>query len=115
MNKADKPIGYGHPPAEHRFQPGQSGNPSGRPKRQRTFWSTVRAELAKPVPGKDGEPGCKMEALVTTLVDSAIAGNARAQTVLIGALARLGEAEDNEAAAMTADDQELLDAFVGGE
>ena len=27
------PIGYGRPPAEHRFKPGQSGNPKGRPRR----------------------------------------------------------------------------------
>ena len=25
-------VGYGHPPEAHRFTPGQSGNPRGRPK-----------------------------------------------------------------------------------
>ena len=25
-------VGYGHPPEAHRFAPGQSGNPRGRPK-----------------------------------------------------------------------------------
>ncbi len=24
-------VGYGKPPAAHRFQPGRSGNPNGRP------------------------------------------------------------------------------------
>lgn len=26
-------VGYGQPPAEHRFQRGKSGNPNGRPRR----------------------------------------------------------------------------------
>jgi hypothetical protein len=34
-NNANRPfeVGYGRPPAAHRFKPGQSGNPRGRPKR----------------------------------------------------------------------------------
>ena len=31
----DQPVGYGHPPKEHQFKPGQSGNPHGRPKGSR--------------------------------------------------------------------------------
>ncbi len=46
---------------------------------------------------------------------AAIAGDARAQSLLIGALARVGDAEENEAASMTADDQEILDAYIGSE
>jgi hypothetical protein len=29
-------VGYGHPPSEHRFRPGQSGNPSGKMGRKTT-------------------------------------------------------------------------------
>lgn len=32
LPKTPYEVGYGRPPAEHRFKPGQSGNPSGRPK-----------------------------------------------------------------------------------
>ncbi len=53
--------------------------------------------------------------MVKTLVDTAIAGDARAQSLLVGALARIGEAEENEAALLTAGDQAILDAYVGGE
>ena len=68
------------------------------------------------MPGKDPQrAGSKLQALVKTLVDTAIAGDARAQSLLVGALARMGDAEENEAASLTADDQEILDAYMGSE
>jgi hypothetical protein len=66
--------------------------------------------------GKDPEQaGSKLQALVKTLVDTAIAGNARAQSLVVGALARLADAENSEAPPLTPDDKEILDAYVGGE
>lgn len=31
-------VGYGKPPVEHQFQPGQSGNPAGAPKARTNLW-----------------------------------------------------------------------------
>jgi hypothetical protein len=112
----DAAVGYKRPPQHTRFRPGRSGNPTGRPKRKPTFRMALLEELAAIMPGKDPQrPGSKLQALVKTLVDTAIAGDARAQSLLIGALARMGDAEENEAASLTADDQEILDAYMGGE
>lgn len=50
-SKADKPdgakgeVGYGKPPAEHRFKPGQSGNPRGRPKGAKGRRATAKRVL----------------------------------------------------------------------
>jgi len=112
----DDAVGYKRPPPHTRFRPGHSGNPSGRPKRKPTFRTALLVELAATIPGKDPQrAGSKLQALVKTLVDTAIAGDARAQSLLIGALARMGDAEENEAASLTVDDQEILDAYMGSE
>ena len=42
----DDPVGYGRPPKAHRFQKGRSGNPSGRPKAQKTSLELFRKELS---------------------------------------------------------------------
>ena len=109
-------VGYKRPPDHTRFRAGRSGNPAGRPKRRPSFQDTLLAELAAVMPGEGPQHARnKLQALVRTLVDSAIAGNARSQSVVIGALARIGDAEDSEAPSLTPDDREILDAYVGGE
>ena len=117
IERGDDPVGYKRPPARTRFRPGRSGNPTGRPKRRPSFRAVLLAELAATMPGKDPERagGSKLQALVRTLVDSAIAGDARAQSVLISVLARIGEEEEHEAASLMPDDRKILDAYVGGE
>ena len=109
-------VGYKRPPSHSRFKPGHSGNPAGRPKRQVSFSDALLTELATSLPGKDPEQArSKLQALVKTLVDAAVGGNARAQSLVVGALARLGDAENSEAPPLTADDKEILEAYVGGE
>ena len=47
------PVGYKKPPVKTRFQPGRSGNPSGRPKTQPSFRAALVAELAATMPAKN--------------------------------------------------------------
>jgi hypothetical protein len=116
MISSHRDVGYKRPPAATQFRPGQSGNPAGRPKRRPTFRDALRAELATAMPGTNPEHArSKLQALVRTLVDAANAGNARAQSVVVGALARMGDPEESEAPSLTPDDQQILDAYVGGE
>jgi len=65
----DKVVGYGKPPVAHRFTPGQSGNPAGRPKGR-----SVTAILRKVIDANDYELA---ERLVRTLVDRALKGDYR--------------------------------------
>ena len=45
-NGRDYTVGYGKPPPEHRFKPGRSGNPRGRPRGARGFKADVEATLS---------------------------------------------------------------------
>jgi Family of unknown function (DUF5681) len=112
MNDDLSGVGYKRPPSRTRFRPGHSGNPAGRPKRRPSFEDALLSELATAMPGKDHQQArSKLQALVKTLVDSAVAGNARAQSLVVSALARLGDTENSEAPSLTPDDREILDAF----
>jgi hypothetical protein len=110
-------VGYAQPPSGTRFKPGCSGNPLGRPKKRGpSFRDALLSELATAMPGTNPEHArSKLQALVRTLVDAAIGGNARAQSIVVGALARIGDAEESGSPSLTPDDQEILDAYVAGE
>ena len=59
MAKKKKPsggneVGYGKPPKEHQFKPGQSGNLKGRPKSKKSGLTDVSGLLNEPVKVKAG-------------------------------------------------------------
>jgi Family of unknown function (DUF5681) len=96
MTKKDT-VGYGHPPKNHQFQPGHSGNPSGRPKGARHLKTELIEELAELVTVADGTTTVevsKARAVVKALVRMAIAGDARAISTVMGSCARALGGED---------------------
>jgi hypothetical protein len=108
----DDPVGYGKPPPNKQFRPGQSGNPGGRPKRQPSLLADLDAELAESCPVKDGHRELtvsKQRAFAKTVVSAAIRGEAWAANALI-ALVRAPPANSDETASPV--DQELLDRFI---
>jgi len=79
-------VGKYKPPAEHRFPPGQSGNPNGRPKGSKSWKRVMDEELSKEV--NVTEQGVearvtKMEALAKRLVSDALTGDVRALSELL--------------------------------
>ena len=101
MSRTGNKVGYGSPPREHQFQPGRSGNPSGRPKNRRPFTSDLRDELCEIVSITDG--GKKLEvtkqrAIVKALIRKALKGEPRAIAAIVSACARaVGDQEMDEA------------------
>jgi hypothetical protein len=107
-------VGYKHPPREHQFRRGQSGNPSGRPKGARNFRSELREELSEFITVRDGEREIqvsKQRALIKSLVAAAIDGNQRAAASVLAMCVRmLADGEDDDA--IEGEDQEIVEAFT---
>lgn len=81
--KGDEPyaVGYGKPPRDTRFKPGQSGNPKGRQKGAKSFKVAVGAifnETIKVQTSQGTKRMTKLEALARTSLNDALKGDAKA-------------------------------------
>ena len=110
----DYEVGYGKPPVQTRFQPGQSGNPRGRPKRVPTLPELVQREAKRRIVIlEDGEHRkvTKIDALAKRLFQEALKGNARSTQQVIQLLAisaATKEAASESRQAQNETDQALL-------
>ncbi len=74
----DNDVGFGNPPKERQFKPGQSGNPRGRPKSKKAVLTDVSKLLNEPVKVKAGGKVREMgpfEAGFRKLAKKAVDGN----------------------------------------
>jgi hypothetical protein len=73
QGKIKEKVGKGNPPKDTRWKPGQSGNPTGRPK-SITLSEALRIELAKVLPN-DTQERTFAELIAQQLVRAAATGN----------------------------------------
>jgi len=87
--KSEFPVGYGKPPHQTRFEPGRSGNPSGRPKKKANrFAETLERELNTQITiHEDGKPRklTKLQAIVKQQTIKAINGDSKAAALVMKA------------------------------
>jgi hypothetical protein len=86
---SDYPVGYKKPPRHTRFQPGQSGNRKGRPRKVLTLPDVLRRELLVLVTViEDGQRRrvSKLEAILKQHINKAAAGDAKATAMLLNVL-----------------------------
>src|SRR5436190_8054620 len=118
MNPTKYDIGYGKPPKKCQFKPGQSGNPSGRPKGAVNFQAELLEELAELTTVQEADRDVtvsKQRACIKALVAAAIRGDMRACGVLLSLCPRpdaLSCDGDGDGEELASEDREILDAFT---
>ena len=109
---------YRQPPKAFRFKPGQSGNPSGRPKAAKRLYTELEAALSAPVTIKVGSRKrrvSKMQAAVKSLADRAASGDPLVLRLLLAELRHAESRASEEPAAqetLSATDQEVIAAML---
>ena len=113
--RASYAVGYGRPPPSSQFQPGQSGNPQGRPKGVRNASSMARDALDRTINVKVKGTWRKMtvrRAAYLRLAERAVAGDAKALDFLLSLEGEeRSHGSDAEIQPVSAKDLELLQGF----
>jgi len=112
-------VGYGKPPTQTRFKPGQSGNPSGRPKQRRHLRTLIEEALNETVTIREGDRQRtlpKREALVRTLVNGALMKDVKALQALLTLMRATGlisaEPEAAPLQELSPEDEALIADFL---
>lgn len=113
------PVGYRRPPRRTQFQPGQSGNPKGRPKGSLNLATLLERELRERVViNENGRRRTisKMEAAIKQMVNKAATGDLLAlkllHTLVISAEEQAMNASGRQARSMSEDDQKVLQGIL---
>jgi hypothetical protein len=112
----DDAVGYKKPPRHTRFQPGQSGNPKGRPKGAKNLRTELAEELQECITLREGgerRSVSKQRALLKRLMEKALQGDVRAASLIINMVARfLDQAEpEDDATPLAETDVAILEAY----
>ena len=109
----DYEVGFGKPPLESRFRPGQSGNPRGRPKKSKNLESVMKEELQEPTAiitkGKH-KTIPYLQAVIKQLKAKAVSGDLKALEVILRLAERYGSASQEIASGLS--NEELDEAIV---
>ena len=85
-NRDDESVGYKKPPKDTQFKPGQSGNPSGRPKMRVTTAELAQRQLRRQLNvNLCGQPKkiSTLEAILMRHTNKALAGDLKSTTLLM--------------------------------
>jgi hypothetical protein len=103
-------VGYGRPPEAHRFKPGRSGNPAGRPRRKQSIDEAIEEALHQPVSVNEKGVRRKLPALqviMRQLRNSAIRGHLPAAKFLLAPMLQNGKPPDQKTDYLQLSEEEL--------
>ena len=114
LNSEDYEVGYGKPPREGRFKPGESGNPKGRPKGTKNMTKRIAEMLDEPVTVKEGGRAhsvSKRDAILKRLISNALGGDHRA---LVQILKMVNEYKEPEPLEVDDGDRKAFNTLIWG-
>ena len=117
MTSENNDVGYGKPPKETQFKPGQSGNPNGRPKGSKNLATDLKEELAQKIVITEGgqqQEITKQRAMLKALLSKALKGNFHAANTLLNLKARIEQTESNSSPddTISEEDADILENFA---
>ena len=108
-------TGYGKPPKQHQFKPGQSGNPRGRPKGSKNT-STIIDEILNRKVRIRTERGVRKitvhEAMLTGIADQGLKGDTKSAAFLLDRKERAEAAGDQPNTETMPDEREIIEFFL---
>lgn len=107
-------VGYGKPPQQNQFRPGQSGNSRGRPKGAKNESTILREIFARKIENRSGGRARKitvLEGILLRITDDSLKGNTKSAAFLLNRYAVMvsGELQRHD---LSDDDREVLEAFA---
>jgi hypothetical protein len=105
-------VGYGKPPRKHRFQPGHSGNPKGRPKGKKNTATLVREILDRKIEVRSGGTVRKVtvrEANLTGFAQASLRGDTKSAAFLLQLYEKTQEAQQGN---LTGDEQVIIETYA---
>jgi len=111
--RIDDDVGYSRPPRAHRFQPGESGNPKGRPKGAKNEATLLYELLHRKIEIRENGRTRKitiLEAMLHRLAEDSLKGNVKSAAFLLNRLAAM--ASGIAAPEINQDDQAVLAAYI---
>jgi hypothetical protein len=109
-------VGYGKPPAKHRFKTGQSGNPKGRPKGAKSHGLILRELLNRKIEVRESGRARKItvfEAILLRFTEDALKGNTKTAAFLFDRYERNEEIQESgEFSQLSTQEKKVLDDFA---
>lgn len=108
-------VGYGRPPKDHQFKPGQSGNSKGRPKGAQSEVTILRDILHERIEVHQAGRPRKMSTLKALLLrcrNSALGGDLKSLAFLLNRLRLIGDAGPDAQAPLDQNDRKIIVEFV---
>jgi hypothetical protein len=112
-------VGYARPPVHSRFQPGQCGNPRGRPKGSKNLRTIAEKCAFEPViirEGKRVRKAAAFEVMLKQAFAKALKQDIRAAAFIVAALGRLGllggEMTEESTSRSSAEDETIIREYL---